>query len=59
MWVIKNIKYKNYYNKTISKNDRHFVSYIEEAKKMNKTTANKLLNSFNKPYNYELVKVSR
>lgn len=57
MWVIKNKKYGNYYHSTIYKHNKHFVTYIEEAKKMDKRSANKILNNFNHPENYELVKV--
>lgn len=57
MWVIKNKKWGNYYRSTISKNDRHFVKDILEAKRMDKRSANKLLQGFNHPENYELVKV--
>lgn len=57
MWVIKNKYLGNYYHSTIYKKDRHFVRDIAEAKRMEKKRAKKILDGFNNPDNYELVKV--
>lgn len=57
MWVIKNKDLGNYYHSTIYKKDRHFVRDIAEAKRMEKKRAKKILDGFNNPDNYELVKV--
>ena len=57
MWVIKSKNWGNYYHSTIYKKDRHFVRDITEAKRMDKKRAKKILDGFNVPENYELVKV--
>lgn len=56
MWVLKNKKYGNYYQSTLSYG-YHFVTYIEEAAKMGKRELNKLFKGFNHKENYEMVKV--
>lgn len=59
MWVIKNKKYGNFYHSTINKNMKHFVSYIEEAKKMSKTQCNNIMKTFKNIENYEMIKVGK
>ena len=57
MWVIRSKNWGNYYHSTISKKNRHFVRDITEAKRMDKRRAKKILDGFNHPENYELIKV--
>lgn len=55
-YVIKNKKYKNYYQKNITKDFNHFVAEIKEAKIFNgKREANKVIKTFNKLDNYEII----
>ena len=55
MWVIKNKSNNSYYQKTLFKGQRHFVTRIEEAKLMSKHEAKERLNNFNYPQYYMLV----
>ena len=56
MYVIRNIKQGNYYDKTI-KDVNHFVTYLDDAKKYsNKRDANKDIKLFKHIENFELVK---
>ena len=58
MWVIRNIKYGNYYCSKVG-NNNHFVTRVEEAKRWHyKADARKFLkDNMNKVDNFELVKV--
>ena len=38
---------------------KHFVSYIEEAKKMSKTQCNNIMKTFKNIENYEMIKVGK
>ena len=58
MYVIKNKKNEMYYRLKIDKNTLHLVFDIKEAKKIvSMITARDILNSFNKPENYEIIKI--
>lgn len=59
MFVIKSKNHNVYYQKSIFKNQYHFVSRIEEAKRMSEIEAIKILNKFNHSENYELIEVKR
>lgn len=59
MWIIRNNKLNIYYKSTINKKMKHFVVYIDEAKKMTKFEANKILLNFNKKENFELMEVKK
>lgn len=55
-YVIRSIKYNTYYKSKILKDMFHFVTDINEAKLFNKPNAVKLLKTFKRPDNYELIK---
>ena len=60
MYVIQHKEYKNYYKLKINKDMKHFVIDIKEAKKFKtKKLAQKVLNEFNKPENYEIIKLNK
>lgn len=57
-YFIKSIKYGNYYQKTIFKDDKHFVADYEEARQFaSKKLATTALKMFNKKENYEIVAI--
>ena len=59
MFVIKSKNHNVYYQKSIFKNQYHFVSRIEEARRMQYRTAFKIVNNFNHPESYEIIEVKR
>ncbi len=59
MWVIKSKKYKNYYARYLFDGMFHFVSDIEDSKKLHYKTACNILKGFKYPENYEMVKVKK
>jgi len=60
MFVIRHKENKNYYRSKITKDIKHFVLDIEEARKI-KTykKAKELLKEFKHPNNYEIIKFDR
>lgn len=60
MYVIQHKENKSYYRLTINKSLKHFVLDIKSAKKIqSKVTARNILNSFNKPENFEIIKLNK
>lgn len=58
MYIIKNIKNKNYYKSKISNGFNHYILNEKEAHQFkNKYEANKFLKTFNHPEHFELVKI--
>ena len=58
MYIIRHKENKNYYKSKISKNMKHFVIDLKEAKKFKtKENAKKILNIFNHPENYEILEL--
>lgn len=58
MFVIRHKENKNYYKSKITKNIKHFVVDINEAKKFkNIQSAKFVLNTFNHFENYEIVRI--
>jgi hypothetical protein len=57
MFIVKNTKNNNYYQKTIFKGQYHFVMSIEEAKRMRFETAQQLISRLPVPEDYEIVEV--
>jgi len=57
-YFIKNNQYGGYYQKTIFKGQKHFVKDISEARAFpSKKLANETVLKFNKPQNFEIIKV--
>ena len=60
MYVIQHKQNKSYYKSKINKDMKHFVLDLNEAKAIDsKKKALDILNSFNKPQNYEIVKLNK
>ena len=60
MYVIQHKQNKSYYKSKITKEIKHFVLDIKSAKKIqSKVTARNILNSFNKPENFEIIKLNK
>lgn len=60
MYVIQHKQNKSYYKSKITKEIKHFVLDIKSAKKIqSKVTARNILKSFNKPENFEIIKLSK
>ena len=58
MYLIKNIKRNNFYHSKISNGLNHYVFSPKEAHHFkNKTEANKILQTFNHPEHFEIVKI--
>lgn len=60
MFIIRHKENKNYYKSKINKDIKHFVVDVKEARKI-KTyrKAREILKEFNKPQNYEIVKLNK
>lgn len=57
-YLIKSVKYGNYYQKTLFDKQKHFVAEHEEARQFpSKKTANAMLEKFNNKENYEIVAI--
>ncbi len=57
-YFIKNIRYGGYYQRTVFKGQKHFVKDISEARAFpSKKLANETVLKFNKPQNFEIIKV--
>lgn len=60
MYVIQHKANKSFYKLKINKDMKHFVLDLNEAKKIDsKKKVLDILNSFNKPQNYEIVKLNK
>lgn len=58
MYVIRHKENKNYYKSNITKQNKHFIVEIKEAKKFKtKENAVKIYNTFNYPENYEILEI--
>ena len=57
-YFIKSVKYGNYYQKSIFKEQKHFVAEYQEARAFaSKKLANSALKMFNNKDNYEIVAI--
>ena len=60
MYVIQHKTNKSFYKLKINKDIKHFVLDIKEAKKFKtKKLAQKVLNEFKKPENFEIIKLNK